>query len=447
MTGRSSPGHAAPVVAHPVSRAVDWEAATREAVDLLSAYLRIDTAQPAGRTREAATFLAAALGAERVETRLYETDEPDKVNLLARLRSAHPRGKALLLGSHMDVVPAVEADWTVDPFGGLVADGYVHGRGALDMKGMGVMELMAMSLVARAGVELERDVILLCTCDEEVPSELGTKWMVDRHLDALDPAYVLNEGGSGLRGVLVPGDVFEVAVAEKRGLPVRVVARGASGHGSQPWDGAATHRLVRAAHAILADVTQVRECAPMAELVRRLGGAPARRRLAADRATRSLLSDTISLTGMEAGYAANLIPERAEMIFDCRLLPDTDPAAFLARLEGVIADPAIEVDARPPATAPRTASWETEMFAAIERACLAHVPGAIVTPSLSGGGTDAHFFRGLGVPAYGLVPGLFTADDLARIHGSDERISIENLRLGTQIILDLALRLVAPSQD
>lgn len=429
---------------HPVARAVDWEAATREALALLSAYLRIDTAQPAGRTDEAAAFLAEPLRTEGVETRLYETSVDGKVNLLARLPAGRPTAGSIVLANHMDVVPAVAEDWTIDPFGGEVRGEHIYGRGALDMKGMGVMELMAMLLVARAGVELDRDLILLCTCDEEVPSALGTKWMVDRHLEELDPACVLDEGGSGVRDLLAPGDVFEVAVAEKAGLPVRLIARAAAGHGSQPWEGAATHRLVRAAHALLAEPAEVRECPPVSELVRRLGGEPARERLAADPATRPLFSDTIALTQLEGGYAANLIPERAEMTFDCRLLPDTDPAAFLERLRRLIDDPAVEIEARRGARTSGTAEWDTQMFAAIEQACLARVPGALVTPSLSIGGTDAHFFRDRGIPAYGLIPGMFGPDDLARIHGSDERISIANLRLGTQIILDLALRLTAP---
>lgn len=423
---------------------MDWEAATREAVELLSRYLRIDTAHPRGRTREAAAFFAERLADEGFETHRYVTDDEEKVNLLARLRSPRPRGKPLLLGNHMDVVPAVGSEWTIDPFSGRVADGYVWGRGALDMKGMGVMELMAVLLLARLDVELERDVILLCTCDEEIRSDLGTKWMVDRHFDELDPAFVLNEGGSGLPDFLSAGVLFEVDVEEKRSLPVRMVARGPSGHGSQPWDGAATHRLVRAAHAVLFAEREERECAPVAELIRRLGGASARRRIAASRVMRPMLGDTIALTSLAGGYATNILPEQAEITFDCRLLPDTDPQVFLERLDELVDDPSIELQATFPGASRPAPGWETEMFTAIERACLAHVPDAVVAPSLGVGGTDAHFFRDLGVPAYGLFPCLLTVEELERVHGVDERISVDNLRLGTKIVFDLVLRLAAP---
>ena len=114
------------------------------------------------------------------------------------------------------VVQAVAADWRFDPFSGEIADGYVYGRGALDMKGMGVMELLTLLLLKRRNVELARDVVMLCTCDEEIGSPMGARWMVEDHFDALDPAFVLDEGGSGFKGFFSAGDVFEITVGEKR---------------------------------------------------------------------------------------------------------------------------------------------------------------------------------------------------------------------------------------
>jgi acetylornithine deacetylase/succinyl-diaminopimelate desuccinylase-like protein len=428
---------------HPVTAAVDWDAVTAEATAALSTYVRIDSSHPAGDCTAAVAFWTRRLADDGIAATLYDTGVPGKVNLLARLKAENPVGKPLLISNHMDVVQAVASDWTFDPYSGEVADGYVYGRGALDMKGMGIMELMAMLLLKRRGIELKRDVLLLCTCDEEIGSIMGAKWLVENHYADLDPAFMLDEGGSGLRGFFSQGDVFKVVVGEKRIVRVRLVARSEPGHASQPWREASTHRLIRAAHAILSQEPEDRLCPPVAEMIRRLGGEVARREIAAGRATAPLLHDTISLTLMSGGYKINIIPEQAEMSFDCRLLPDTDERAFVSNLQQLVNDPGIEFDVEWADTAPAMAPYDGELFQALEQAALAHAPSSAAVPSICVGGTDARFFRERGVPAYGLVPGLYTADDLKGFHGVDERLAIANLRLGTQIVFDTVLRVAA----
>jgi acetylornithine deacetylase/succinyl-diaminopimelate desuccinylase-like protein len=431
------------VAPHPATLSVDWDAVMSEATAALSEYVRLDSSHPAGDCSATAAFMAGRLAEAGIESRLYESGVPGRVNLLARLRSDQPVGKPLLLSNHMDVVQAIASDWTFDPYSGEVADGYVYGRGALDMKGMGIMELMTVLLLKRRAVDLKRDVLLLCTCDEEIGSVLGAKRMVDNHFADLDPAFMLDEGGSGLRGFFSQGDVFKVVVGEKRIVRVRLVARAEPGHASQPWDGAATHRLVRAANAILSQQPEDRLCAPVAEMIRRLGGEMARREIAAKRATAPLLHDTISLTMMSGGYKINIIPEQAEFSFDCRLLPDTDERAFVSNLQQLVNDPAIEFEVEWADSAPAMAPYDGELFQALEQSALAHAPSSAAVPSICVGGTDARFFRERGVPAYGLVPGLYTADDLKGFHGIDERLAVDNLRLGTQIVLDTTLRVAA----
>ena len=426
---------------HPLAQSVDWDAVTDEATDLLSRYLQIDSSHPLGRTSETAGLLGERLEAVGIRTRLYPSEVEGKVNLLARLPARAPRQKPLVLSNHMDVVQAVAADWSFDPYSGAVANGYVYGRGALDMKGMGVMELMTLLLLRRLEAPLERDVLLLCTCDEEIGSVNGAAWLAEHHFADIDPGLLLDEGGQGMHGFFSAGDVFEVTVAEKRAVRIRMVARAEPGHASQPWAETATHRLVRAAHAVLSQPTEDRECAPVAELVRRLGGEAARRELAATRATQPLLHDTISLTMLSGGYKINVLPEQAEMSFDCRILPDTDPRAFVSNLEQLVNDPGVRLEVTYPDAEVRTASWaDNPLFAALTDACAAYAPSAIVSPSICVGGTDARYFRQRGVDALGLVPGLFTADDLKGFHGVDERLSIANLRLGTQIVFDTACR-------
>jgi acetylornithine deacetylase/succinyl-diaminopimelate desuccinylase-like protein len=431
------------VAPHPATLEVDWDTVAREATAALSAYVKIDSSHPAGRTTETAAFMAERLADAGIGSKLYETETDGRVNLVARLVADDPVGKPLLISNHMDVVQAVASDWSFDPYSGEVADGYVYGRGALDMKGMGIMELMAMLLLKRRSVDLARDVILLCTCDEEIGSTLGAKWLVDNHFADLDPAFMLDEGGSGMRGFFRVGDVFEIVVGEKRAVRIKMVARAEPGHASQPWKEAATHRLVRAANAVLSQEPEDRLCPPVAELVRRLGGDSAVKDLASYRATSPLLHDTISLTMMSGGYKINVIPERAEMSFDCRLLPDTDERSFVSNLEQTINDPNVQFEVEWPNATDATAPWDGDLFGAIEQACLAHAPQSTVAPSICVGGTDARFFRERGVPAYGLVPCLFTADDLKGYHGIDERLSLDNLHLGTKIVYDLVLRAAA----
>jgi acetylornithine deacetylase/succinyl-diaminopimelate desuccinylase-like protein len=421
---------------------IDWEAVAQEATEKLSQYVRIDSSHPAGRTVEAADFLKQQLAAEGIESRIYQSPEPGKVNLVARVKAARPVGKPLLLSHHMDVVQAVAADWRFDPFSGEVADGYVFGRGSLDDKGMGVMELMTVSLLKRHNVELTRDVIMLATCDEEIGSPMGARWMVENHFDDLDPAFVLDEGGTGKRGFYNAGDAFEISVDEKRMVRIRLVARAEPGHASMPWQDAATHRLVRAAHTLLEQAAEDRDTPAVAEMIKRLGGDVARREIASQRASMPLLHDTVSLTMLSGGYKINIIPERAEMSFDCRLLPDTDERAFVSNVEQLVNDPGVNVEVidwpdNPSVTAP----WDGGLFAALEAACRTHLPNSVVTPSICVGGTDGRYFRARGIPTYGLVPGMFSADDLKGFHGVDERMAVDNLRLGTQVIHDATLRI------
>jgi acetylornithine deacetylase/succinyl-diaminopimelate desuccinylase-like protein len=423
--------------------AIDWDTVTREAAEILSRYVRIDSSHPRGRTVETAALFADHLAAEQIDYRLYPSPEEGKVNLLARLKATDPVGKPLVLSNHMDVVQAVAADWRFDPYSGEIADGYVYGRGALDMKGMGVMELLTVLMLKRHNVNLARDVILMCNCDEEIGSPMGARWMIEEHFADLNPEFVLDEGGSGMKGFFSAGDVFEISVSEKRAVRIKMVARAEPGHASQPWDEAATHRLVRAAHAVLTQPPEDRECPPVAEFVKRLGGGSVREEIAAHRATKPLLHDTVSLTMLSGGYKINVIPEQAEMSFDCRLLPDTDERAFISNLEQTINDPGVRLEVTWPDAPPSTAAWGAPLFRAIEAACTDYAPNVIVAPSICVGGTDARYFRQRGVPSYGLVPCLFDAEDLKGYHGINERLSLDNLRLGTQIVFDTTLRAAA----
>ena len=174
---------------------MDWQAIEREAVDLLKEYLRIDTTNPPGNERKAIEFLKRFLKNEGLEAAVMGKNS-ERANLICRLSSSRdPQG--LMLLHHCDVVGADPQEWTVPPFGGIVKDGYLYGRGALDMKGMGVMELMAFVLAKREKLPLQKDLVLVVCCDEETGSQNGAEYLAKNHPRELEAAWVLNEGGTG----------------------------------------------------------------------------------------------------------------------------------------------------------------------------------------------------------------------------------------------------------
>ena len=226
-------------------RVPDWKAVEAEAISTIQSYVRINTSNPPGDVGKAADFLVAILEREGVPVKRYESG-PGKSIVVARLKGAG-QAKPLLLLHHMDVVPTDPSRWVHDPFGAEMADGRIWGRGAFDMKGQGVIQLMAFLSLKRLNVPLNRDVILMAVPDEEVGGTLGAKWMLKEHYDELDPEYILDEGGVGSRDLFAPGKlVFGISVAEKKILWLKLRAEGVSGHGSQPHDQNPNDRLTRA---------------------------------------------------------------------------------------------------------------------------------------------------------------------------------------------------------
>src|SRR5579872_7407975 len=224
-----------------------------EATRLLQEYVRIDTSNPPGDTRKAADFLAALFEREGIPVTRYES-APGKAIVYARLKATRgPAGKAIVLLHHMDVVPADRTQWKVDPFAGLVQGNELWGRGAFDMKGQGVAQILAFLRLKRERVPLSRDVILLAEPDEEVGGAMGARWMIANHFAELDPEYVIDEGGFGSRDLFAANKlVYGISVAEKKIVWLKVRAEGVAGHGSQPHDQNPNDRLVRALGRLLA---------------------------------------------------------------------------------------------------------------------------------------------------------------------------------------------------
>ena len=361
----------------------------------------------------------------------------------------------------MDVVPAPASAWSVPPFDGVVRDGAVWGRGAIDDKGLGTVHLMAFLLLNRLGIPLRRDVVLMAVADEEQGGGHGTKWMIDNHWPEIECEYVWDEGGAGTRGIIGSRPTFAVAVSEKRSMPVRLTAGGRGGHGSMAA-GTPVDRLVRALHALqglraearFSDVTRefLRRIAPTqrfpASWMLRHADSPAirpmvARRLASIPSVNAMLRDTVAATMLTAGETANVAPEQAHAILGTRLLPDTDGTRFVDAIRRAINDESISVEAAPSPPGAAPSPVDSAMFRAFERAIEASVPDAIVTPVQTPVATDSRFFRERGVKAYGLVPVVLTQEELGAVHGVDERLSVQDLTLGVKIALDVILDLCA----
>ena len=428
---------------------VDWDAAFEEALGILQEYLRIDTSNPPGRERLACDFLGGILEREGVEYELFDAGN-DRVSLRAVLKGDGSR-RPLMLLNHTDVVPVEREYWDEEPFSGIIRNGEIWGRGTLDMKGLGIAELLTFLLLKRQGAPLARDVVFLAVADEEAGGLLGIEWLAERHPEALEAEFVINEGGGGsteLFGVKRP--VFTVTTAEKGPLWLRLVAEGRAGHGSVPHNDNPLDRLVRALGKLQEWERKAQLSPVLEEYFERLeragiysGGTSLKdleKTAATDVRVRALLTNTISATTATAGMKHNVIPGRAEATIDCRLLPGVDPDAFEAELAQVIDDPKVRLE-RVFAGASDTSPHDTELFATIESVVRELVEDAVVTPGVTAGFTDSRVFRNEGVVAYGFSGGL-TPPNLARtVHGHNERMTLDSFRLSCQMIYEVTRRM------
>jgi acetylornithine deacetylase/succinyl-diaminopimelate desuccinylase-like protein len=440
----------------------DWKALGDEATALLSQYIRINTTNPPGNEMAAARWLAAVLRRDGIDSRIFEP-APGKANLYARLPgdgSARP----IILLNHMDVVLASPQYWTVDPFGGVVKDGYVWGRGALDMKGEAIAQLMTLLVLKRAHVQLKRDVIFLATADEEVGAGVGAGWIVEHQADLVrDAEFVLNEGGvtrADDRGGI---EFYGVGTTEKSPFWLDVTARGTAGHGSRPTPDNPVHRLVRALNRIadwqtpltitpsversFRDLATVERDSTLRHWLRDIRAAvrdsAAVRAITADLTYNALLRNTISITGLKGSDKTNVIPPIATAAIDVRLLPEQDPSAFLAEITRIAGDTAVTIKPQGPNWPATESSTETEMFRAIEAVAHARHPNTLVTALMLPGFTDSHYFRRLGIASYGLGPFPLTQGESRGVHGNDERVSLDALRVGVRFYYDVVARVAA----
>jgi acetylornithine deacetylase/succinyl-diaminopimelate desuccinylase-like protein len=429
------------------------------AAQLLSRAIRFKTVNPPGDERPLAEYLVQFLKSEGVEAEVIETPSAGSTEgraaVWARVRGSG-RKRPMILHSHLDVVPASPTEWVVPPFEGLVGGGYVVGRGALDAKGITIVQLLALLQIARRDTPLDRDVILLATPDEETGGQQGAGFLTREHRALLqDAEFLLTEGGGILESEAPTPSVWGIAVTEKTPCWLRIVARGTPGHSSSEPHDAAVPRLIGALEKVRnfeSDYRVVPEVARMfaalspfareedrkqlSDLAFWLGFDPTfRGRFLADRGQNALVRNTVAITVLEGGSQTNVMPLEASAHLDARLLPGETCNDFRAQIVDVIGDPRVEVETLLAFDTGSSSPMETELFHAIERVAKRMEPGAIVVPRAIAGFTDAHYFRGLGITAYGFVPRWLPPRESLGIHGPNERVAIKNLERGTQAMV------------
>ncbi|MGA5298455.1 M20/M25/M40 family metallo-hydrolase [Nucisporomicrobium flavum] len=421
-----------------------------EVVTLASELIAIDTTNPGtyggpGTERPAAEYVAARLSEAGYACEYVESGAPGRGNVVARLPGADPSRGALLVHGHLDVVPAEAADWTVHPFSGEVRDGYLWGRGAVDMKGMLAMTLAVARHFKRTGVVPARDLIFAFLADEEAGGVVGAQWLVEHRPDLFAGATEAISEVGGFSVTLGGGPrAYLVETAEKGSMWLRLAARGTAGHGSLLH----TDNPIATLAAALARLDAHRFPVVLTDPVREfltgaaeLTGVPfdpadpeaAVARLGhLSRLIAPTLRDTATVTIVNAGYKSNVVPAVARAEVDGRMLPGRDEA-FRAEL-GRVLGPGVEVEwSSLPAV---QTTFDGPLVAAMGAAIRAEDPGARLLPYMMPAGTDAKAFARLGIRHFGFAPLRLPADldFTALFHGVDERVPVAALEFGTRVL-------------
>jgi acetylornithine deacetylase/succinyl-diaminopimelate desuccinylase-like protein len=421
-----------------------------EVVDLCRDLIRIDTtntgdlATSAGE-RLAAEYVAATLAEVGLTPEIREA-APGRASVVARFEGTDPSRGALLVHGHLDVVPADPAEWSVHPQSGEVRDGYIWGRGAIDMKDFDAMVLAVVRDWRRRGVAPPRDLVLCFTADEEAGSDYGARFLVRQHPDLLAGCTeAIGEVGGFSYTVSHDLRLYLVQTAEKGIDWLRLTATGRPGHGSMVHEDNAVTALCEAVarlgrHRFPVELTPTVRA--FLEQISELLGLPldlddpeaAIGKLGPIAAlVGATLRNTANPTRLAAGYKENVIPGRASAVVDCRTLPGQSER-FLEELRRIVG-PELDIDFIQHQPAVETA-FDGPLVDAMAAALRAEDPGARAIPYMMSGGTDAKAFDELGIRCFGFAPLKLPADlnFAALFHGIDERVPVEGLQFGVRVL-------------
>jgi acetylornithine deacetylase/succinyl-diaminopimelate desuccinylase-like protein len=429
----------------------DWDKTTQEAALILQSLIQIPSVNPPDPKRpnaelEVAQKMAEILQKEGIESVVVES-APGRGNIMARLKGSGAK-RPLVLLCHLDVVPIEANGWTYEPFAGIIKDGYIFGRGAIDDKGMCTANLMAFISLKRQGIQLQRDVVFLSTADEESAGS-GVEFMLEKFPQELEAEYLFNEGGIILQDAVEKGQTLvAISAAEKGTVGIKLTATGKPGHGSIPRPNQAPDQLREALLALSEIEPEMQMHIYVKELVLRLGehkkgpvGFLMRhpglaegvilKGLAASPTNKAIITNTINLTMLNTGDKINVVPGTAEAQVDVRVLPGTSPESMKKLIEETMKEAKLDIKVEllygSNAT---TSSWDTDLFRSMEKHMTEGIKNCIAAPILSPGYTDSRPFRARGTIAYGIVPFHVTDDEFAGMHGNDERLKLSELGAG-----------------
>lgn len=436
-----------------------------EVTSFLSGLIRINTTNPPGNETAAAKYVAETLEQDGFRCELLES-QAGRGSVIIRLKGEGGKPSLLLL-SHLDVVAANAKEWSVEPFGGLVKNGFVWGRGALDMKGMTAIEVMVLKLLKRNNVKLKGDVILAATADEERGGDGGAGWLVHNHPDKVYADYVLNEG-AGMAMKIDGKNIFTINSAEKGILWFKVNAGGTPGHGSIP--GAADNAILRMNKVIeklssfqpeislvptvkqyLSELSKYKSFQDMSALLKtpnqgdKILDKLAQKEKYLAEELRARIRMTVTPTIIRGGVKENIIPSECEAVFDCRVLPGQTPTEALNEIKQLLEDAGLDklsfeiIQANDPTESP----LNTPLYNTILKVLKEFEPNSGSTPVMLTGGTDSRFFRKIGSVCYGfhpVRPETSYSEMQQTMHGIDERISTENLVFGTSVLYNIVER-------
>ena len=430
-----------------------------ETLALLQTLIRFNTTNPPGNELPLAQYLHELFTREGIESRVLIPAD-NRAAVVARI-SGNGSQRPVMLLAHMDVVGVEAEKWSCDPFAGVIRDGYVYGRGAFDDKGMLAANAMTMLVVQRGGEKLTRDLIFVATSDEEGGGEVGIRWLVANHRDLLDAEFAINEGG---RTRIIAGGkrYLAIQVAEKVSHIVMVTARGPAGHASVPLAQNAIFRLGRALERLslyseplaLSETTRTF----FRELARGWSDESERKAMLAIASSdaeaqnmgaavisripmfNAVIRNTFSPTVLAGGVQGNVIPAEVHSLLNVRTIPGHSVDDVVARLSQVIDDNDVEVTVTSRSNDAPPSDSNSPMFRAIAESAKELDSELAVVPYLSAGATDSAALRRIGINAYGILPFPMTVEDEKRMHGHDERLSLESLRFGVNLIHQSILR-------
>ncbi len=446
------PAESRGVTQAPPPQPINWDKVTQEATDLLSKYIQMNTTNPPGNEIEAARMFKEKFLTDGIPATTWEPQHGRGI-VAARLRGIGKHNKSIILLSHMDVVPANPKEWQVPPFSGTVKDGKIWGRGAIDDKGPGVIAMMAMFAIKRAGILLNRDVLFVATGDEEEGGKNGAGWFVDHESNVFsDAGFLLNEGG-GIHALTEnKRKAYVVSVTEKTPLWLKLTASGPAGHASDPPAETSVTRLVRALEKLSEYKTPVHVIGPVQDyyhsmamldhgpkdqldLATALKDPEFQKKFISDPSQNAQVRDTITPTVLSASQKTNVISETAYAEIDCRLLPGSDSKSVISDIKKAIGDDTIKIDTIlnfQPISSPS----RSPLMNAIETLARVHDQASVV-PSMVIGFTDSHYFRQKKIVSYGFIPIEILPVEGKGIHGVNERVGVKELADGIQRMVQL----------